>query len=54
MDLTPFTDAASDLGTAVGVVGAALVTAYVGTKTFGFVIAWIGKLFSASKGRTAG
>lgn len=54
IDITDFTTAATDLGVAVGVVGGALVTAYVATKTFGFVNAWVSKLFSASKGRAAG
>lgn len=54
IDLTAFTSSATDIGTAVGTVGAALVTAYVATKSFGFITAWVGKLFSAGKGRAAG
>ncbi len=54
IDVTSFTTAATDLGTAVVVVGAATVVAYVGTKGFGFVRAWIGTLFGASRGRAGG
>jgi hypothetical protein len=54
IDLTEFTDSATDLAVAVGVVGAALVGTYVATKSFGFVTAWVGKLFGASKGKATG
>jgi hypothetical protein len=54
MDLAIFTSNATDLGTAIGVVGAAVVATYVLTKSFGFVTAWVGKLFGAAKGRVGG
>jgi hypothetical protein len=54
MDLTPFTGAATDVGVAIGVVGAAIVVAYSARKTFGFVTAAIGSLFGAGKGKAAG
>lgn len=54
IDLTDFTASATDLGVAVGVVGAASVVAYVGTKGFGFVRRWIGTLFGASTGKAGG
>jgi hypothetical protein len=54
MDLTIFTSEATDLGVGIGVVGAAVVATYVATKSFGFVTAWIGKLFGSAKGRAGG
>ena len=51
IDISGFTTSATDLGVAVGLVGAALVTTYVATKSFGFVTAWVGKLFGAAKGK---
>jgi len=51
IDVSLFTGAATDLGTAVGVAGTAVVAAYVATKAFPFVMKWIGKLFTASTGR---
>jgi len=51
IDISDFTAAATDLGTAIPLVGAALVTTFVATKGFGFVIAWVGKLFGAARGR---
>lgn len=49
MDLTEFTAADTALTTAVATVGAATVGVYVATKGFGFVKAWIGKLFRSAK-----
>ena len=54
MDLTIFTDEAAALATAIGVVGAAVVATFVATKSFGFVTAWIGRLFGSAKGRAGG
>lgn len=54
MDITEFTGAATDIGVAIPLVGAAVVTAYVATKTFGFVTTWIGRLFGAGKGKSGG
>jgi hypothetical protein len=54
MDLTEFTAAQTELATAVGVVGAAVVAIYVSTKTFGFVTAWVGKMFGAGRGKSGG
>lgn len=54
IDVTGATGAAADLAIAVGVVGAATVTAYVATKAFPFVRQWIGKLYAASTGRAGG
>jgi hypothetical protein len=54
MDLTIFTDNATQLATGIGVVGAAVVGTFVATKSFGFVTAWIGKLFGSAKGRSTG
>jgi len=54
IDLTAFEDVVTDVGVAVGVVGGALVTAYVATKSFGFITAWVKKLMDAAKGRAAG
>lgn len=51
MDITAFTDSATELGVAVAAVGAAVVGIYAATKTFGFITAWIGKAFGAGKGR---
>jgi hypothetical protein len=54
MDLTIFTDNATTLATGIGVVGAAVVATFVATKSFGFVSAWIGRLFGSARGRAGG
>jgi hypothetical protein len=54
MDITPFTDAGTDLLTNIGVVGAVVVTTFVAVKSFGFITAWVGKLFGSAKGRAGG
>lgn len=54
IDLTTFDGVVADLALAIPLVGAALVTTYVLTKTFGFVIGWASKLFAAGRGRATG
>lgn len=54
IDLTTFDGVVADLALAIPLVGAALVATYVLTKSFGFVIGWASKLFSAGRGRAGG
>ena len=51
IDVSSFTTAGTDLLAAVAIVGVAVVGMFVATKGFGFVTAWVGKLFGAAKGK---
>lgn len=51
MDLTVFSGEVTALAAGIGVVGAAFVGTSVLTRSFPFITAWVGKLYSAARGR---